>query len=173
MSFLCWGDCHMTSFFAENLQVGTFWAEVVPHSSHFQCGATVEGDKGIPHGQPCERNTRYTQAPQPLTAWLQRLITFSIEIWGPWPTLKGFLNFTPCPMPTRLPAKTHVQLQIILKSFNDVDITTSWFLALLLNKSAYNDHPCAKDLLKNFSTIFKTFIQHPKSSNKAWAWAFM
>jgi hypothetical protein len=44
-------------------------------------------------------------------------------------------------------------------------------LTLLLNEPIYNDHPCTKDLLGNSSNLFATFLKHPKSSDKAWAWA--
>ena len=66
---------------------------------------------------------------------------------------------------------THAKLQKILQCFTDVDITAYTFLTLLLNEPTYNDHPCTKDLLGNSSNLFATFLKHPKSSDKTWAWA--
>jgi hypothetical protein len=66
---------------------------------------------------------------------------------------------------------THAKLQKVLQCFINVDITAYTFLTLLLNESTYNNHPCTKDLLGNSSNIFATFLKHPKSSNKTWAWA--
>src|ERR1700729_3257288 len=92
--------------------------------------------------------------------------------------LKGFLillepkifvpDMTPEPS---LSITTHAKLQKILQCFTDVDITAYTFLTLLLNEPTYNDHPCTKDLLGNSSNLFATFLKHPKSSDKTWAWA--
>ena len=66
---------------------------------------------------------------------------------------------------------THAKLQNVLQCFTDVDMTAYTFLTLLLNEPTYNDHPCTKDLLENSSNLFATFLRHPKSSDKTWAWA--
>ena len=78
--------------------------------------------------------------------------------------------FTTMPGPS-LSITTHAKLQKILQCFTDVDITAYTFLTLLLNEPTYNDHPCMKDLLRNSSNLFATFLKHPKSSDKTWAWA--
>ena len=66
---------------------------------------------------------------------------------------------------------THAKLQKVLQCFTDVDITAYTFLTLLLNEPTYNDRPCMKDLLGNSTNLFATFLKHPKSSDKTWAWA--
>ena len=66
---------------------------------------------------------------------------------------------------------THAKLRKVLQCFIDVDITAYTFLTLFLNEPTYNDHPCTKDLLGNSSNLFATFLKHPKSSDKTWAWA--
>jgi hypothetical protein len=69
-----------------------------------------------------------------------------------------------------LSIKTHGKLQKVFQCFTDVDITAYTFLTLLLNEPTYNNHPCTKDL-RNSSNLFATFLTHPKSSDRTWAWA--
>jgi hypothetical protein len=78
--------------------------------------------------------------------------------------------FSTMPGPSLL-ITTHAKLQKVLQCFTDVDITAYTFLTLLLNEPTYNDHPSTKDLLRNSSNLFATFLKHPKSSDKTWAWA--
>src|ERR1700676_3735752 len=78
--------------------------------------------------------------------------------------------FSTMPGPS-LSIMTHAKLQKVLQCFTNVDIIAYTFLTLLLNGPTYNDRPCTKDLLGNSTNLFATFLKHPKSSDKTWAWA--